>query len=167
MRVHAVPSTHERSLARNLPAFVGAGCGVLLLASACVGGVDQDAGMPGGDSTAVPDPTGSPPGSAVDPTPGRRRPGPPQLRIRSPTGLDVAVAFRVLDRVAATDSALSDTLASVEPKRSDWIAYWFELRGEARREWLAGEFDLYDYDLRPQELIPRARGPLCAYLENR
>ena len=83
------------------------------------------------------------------------------------TGLDDVVAFRVLDRVAATDSALSDTLASVEPKRSDWIAYWFELRGEARREWLAGEFDLYDYDLRPQELIPRARGPLCAYLENR
>jgi len=28
-------------------------------------------------------------------------------------------------------------------------------------------FDLYEYDLRPQELIPRVRGALCAYPENR
>lgn len=82
------------------------------------------------------------------------------------TGLDDVVIFRVIDRIAAEDSAMAATLEAAEPTRSEWVRHWFDLRGDARADWLS-DFDLYDYDLRPQELLPAVSGDMCRYLESR
>lgn len=82
------------------------------------------------------------------------------------TGLIDVVIFRVIDQIARTDPQMAAALDAIEPTRSEWIRHWFELRGEERAQWLAS-FDLYDFDLRPQELVPRAAGPMCDYLASR
>ena len=82
------------------------------------------------------------------------------------TGLDDVVIFRVIDRIAADDPAMADALSAAEPTRSQWVRHWFDLRGEPRAQWLR-DFDLYDYDLRPQELLPAVSGEMCSYLEAR
>ncbi|MEM9190990.1 MAG: hypothetical protein AAGF12_17525 [Myxococcota bacterium] len=76
------------------------------------------------------------------------------------TGLEDIVVFRVLDRLVALDDGLATAVEPIESTRSRWITHWFELRGDARASWLR-DFDLYDYDLRPQELLPRVRGAVC------
>ena len=82
------------------------------------------------------------------------------------TGLDDVVVFRVIDHVARTDPEMAAALAGAEPRRTEWIDHWFELRGDARAQWLL-DFDLYDFDLRPQELLPAASGAMCSYLQGR
>lgn len=82
------------------------------------------------------------------------------------TGLDDVVIFRVLDRIAADDPGMAAALSATEPTRTQWVRHWFDLRGDARAQWLE-EFDLYEYDLRPQELLPAAAGEMCGYLESR
>lgn len=82
------------------------------------------------------------------------------------TGLRDVVVFRVIDMIVRTDPEMAAALAAVEPKRTDWITHWFELRGDARDAWLQ-DFDLYEWDLRPQELLPAAEADMCAYLQSR
>lgn len=82
------------------------------------------------------------------------------------TGLLDVVVFRVIDRIVSTDPEMAEALSAVEPRRTEWITHWFDLRGDAREAWI-GEFDLYEWDLRPQELLPAARADMCAYLDNR
>lgn len=82
------------------------------------------------------------------------------------TGLVDVVVFRVLDHIARVDPEMAGALRAVEPTRTEWTTQWFELRGDARDAWLR-EFDLYESDLRPQELLPAAAEEMCAYLESR
>ncbi|MEM6989297.1 MAG: hypothetical protein AAF721_02330 [Myxococcota bacterium] len=82
------------------------------------------------------------------------------------TGLIDVVVFRVINAIARTDPEMAASLAAVEPTRTDWTEHWFDLRGDAREAWLQ-DFDLYAWDLRPQELLPAAAADMCAYLQSR
>lgn len=82
------------------------------------------------------------------------------------TGLVDVVVFRVIDNIARVDPEMAAALSAIEPRRTEWTTQWFELRGDARDAWLR-EFDLYESDLRPQELLPAAASDMCAYLERR
>lgn len=93
------------------------------------------------------------------------------------TGLSDIVVFRALDALVRDgDPAIIEALVPIEETRSRWIEYLFELRGEARAAYLAGEYDGngdgepdgYDYadvDLRPQELVPTVADALCGALD--
>ncbi len=83
------------------------------------------------------------------------------------TYLHDVVVFRVLDEIVRNDDQMAAAVQSIEPKRSLWIDHWFELRGAERDDWLRNGFDLYEYDLRPQELLPGAAGSICSYLGDR
>ena len=78
------------------------------------------------------------------------------------TSLADIFQFLILDDLVKTDSALADIVQSIEPKRSNWVHEWWHIRGEERRDYLLNSFDLYDSDLRPQEIIQPIRESLCA-----
>ncbi|MCH9687008.1 MAG: hypothetical protein K0V04_36570 [Deltaproteobacteria bacterium] len=83
------------------------------------------------------------------------------------TYLHDVVVFQVLDEIVRTDEQMAAAVQSIEPTRTTWFHHWWELRGSQRDDWLRNDFDLYAYDLRPQELLPQAASEICDYLGDR
>lgn len=78
------------------------------------------------------------------------------------TSLHDIFLFLILDDLVKTNNALADVVQPIEQKRKAWIDAWWNIRGEERRTFLLEEFDLYEHDLRPQEIIIPIKDNLCA-----